>query len=113
MRPRIEGSGDGNRDLLIIERKPGLGKPAVPSPPEIVENQCRGAYRRDLLLTRQIGRSPWQERRRPVGSVMAKPRLRGMDDPPGRFARLGAREAADDPLPGADRPATKVSCNRV
>ena len=54
LRGRIEGSGDGNRDLLIIERKPGLGKPAVPSPTQITENQCGGAYRRDFLLTRQI-----------------------------------------------------------
>ena len=45
LRRRIEGSRDGNRDVLIIERKPGLGKPAVPDPPQIVQNQCRGAYR--------------------------------------------------------------------
>ena len=42
---RIEGSGDGDRDLLIIECKPGEGKSAVPDPPQIVQNECRGAYR--------------------------------------------------------------------
>src|SRR5262249_40012283 len=113
LRPRVERSGDGDRDLLIIERKPGRSKPAVPRPPQIVENQCGGAYRRDLLFTRQLRRPPWQKRRRPIGGVMAKPGLRGMDDPSRCFARLRAREAADDPLPVPLCPATKVSCDRI
>src|SRR6516225_4382711 len=43
---------------------------------------------------------------------MAKPGLRGMDDPPGRFAGLDARKSADDPLPGSNLPAAKVCCGR-
>ena len=36
-----------------------------------------------------------------------------MDHPSGCFARLRARELPDNPLSGPDRPATKVSRNRI
>src|SRR6516165_2089589 len=43
---------------------------------------------------------------------MAKPRLRGMNDPSRRFACLHACKKADDPLSGSDILAAQVCCDR-
>ena len=52
LRRGIEGGGDGDGDLLVVERPAGGGEAAVPGAAQIVEYQGGGADRRNFLLAR-------------------------------------------------------------
>ncbi len=99
----VERRRDGDGDLLGIEPKLGAGpgEPVVPRPAQRVEDQRRRPDRRDLAVVADILRPPRQKRRRPVGGMMAKPRLGRMGHPPRHLRRLPPRQPPDHPLPAA------------
>ena len=57
-------------------------------------------HRGDFHAARQVRGPPRQERRQPIGGVVAEPGFGGVDDVAGGFPGFGAGEAADDPLRG-------------
>ena len=87
--------------------QPDRGEAAVPGAAQIAQDQRGGTDGRDLLRRLKILRSPGQDRRRPVSRMMAQPRLCRPHDPPGRFARPAAGEAAGDPSLGSRNPAAQ------
>ena len=108
LRRRVKGSGNGDRNVLGVERETGAlpRKPGVPCRAKMSESERRRVNGRDFVLLRQRIRSPWQEWRRAVGGVMTQPGLRGLGDAPRRFAGLALRQPAHDPRagPGAVAP---------
>ena len=105
LRRGIERGGDRDGDVLRIERGARSGEASVPGAPQVAQDQRGGADGRDLLLRLKILRSPGQNRRGPVRRMVTQPRLRRPHDPPGRFARPAAGEAAGDPsLASRNRP---------
>ncbi len=104
----VEGGGDGNGDLLVVELPASGGKATVPGAAQVVEYQCGSADRRDFLLAREFRGSPGQEGRQPVCGVVTQPGFRGMDDPFRGFAPLCPREAANDPVAGSLGSAAKL-----
>src|SRR5208337_2086088 len=69
LRRRVKGSGNGDRNVLDVERETGAlpRKPGVPCRAKMTENKRRRVNGRDFVLLRQRIRSPWQEWRRAVG----------------------------------------------
>ena len=113
LRGGVERGRHRDGDFLRIERAAGSGEAAVPDAAQIIQDERGGADRRDLLRRRKILRSPGQDRRGPVGRVVAQPGLGRSHDPAGHFACPAAGEAAGDPSLGSRNPAAQVRGKRV
>ena len=88
LRRRVKGGGNGDRNVLGVEREVGAlpCKPGVPRRAKMGKYERRRVNGRDFLLLHQRIRSPWQEWGRAVGGVMTQPGLRGLGDAPRPFA---------------------------
>ncbi len=100
LRGGVEGGRDGDGDLLVVEGGALGGEAVVPGAAQVVQDQRGGVHRGDFCLARQVRGPPRQERRQPIGGVVAEPGFGGVDDAAGGFPGFGAGEAADDPLRG-------------
>ncbi len=93
LRHCVERGRNRNDDLLRVEReiRARRGEAVVPGVAQRVQDQRRGADRRNLLRFVDVLRSPRQKPRGAIGGMMAKPRLDGVGNPARHFRGLTTR----------------------